>query len=109
MSVVSLNINIKDEEDTELGSFIPDDGPGPDDLCYNDELREIFNKVLSHLTPREAEVIISRFGLNDVVPLTLEEIGDKLGITRERVRQIETKALRKLKSPFRTKMFDGYK
>ena len=109
LSISSLNAFIGEEEDSELGDFIPDEKSDIAKNYYNKELCELVDNALNTITPREAEVIRLRFGLNDTPNLTLEEIGNKLGITRERVRQIECKALRRLRHSSRNKFFDGYK
>lgn len=101
---VSLNVMIggpDGEADTELGDLIPDEGPGPEDLFLIEDRKNNVHKCLNGaLRPREAEVLKMRFGIGDYPIMTLEEIGEKLNITRERVRQIESKALRKAKVYF---------
>lgn len=102
--VVSLNLVIggpDGEADTEIGDLIPDEGPGPEDLLLIEDRKSNVHRCLnSALRPREAEVLKMRFGIDNYPIMTLEEIGDKLNITRERVRQIEDKALRKAKVYF---------
>ena len=101
---VSLETPIGEEEDSHLGDFIPDDdAPAPADAASMLLLKEQLNDVLKTLTPREAKVLALRFGLEDGHPHTLEEVGSEFGVTRERIRQIEAKALRKLRHPSRSK------
>ncbi len=106
---VSLETPIGEEEDSHLGDFIPDDdSPAPADAAFNTMLREQLNEVLNTLTPREAQVLRLRFGLEDGRTRTLEEVGKVFNITRERIRQIEAKALRKLRHPSRSKRLKDY-
>ena len=101
---VSLETPIGEEEDSHLGDFIPDeDALSPADAAAMTFLKTKVNEVLSTLTPREAEVLRLRFGLKDGTPQTLEEVGKAFNVTRERIRQIEEKALRKLRHPSRSK------
>ncbi len=101
---VSLETPIGEEEDSHLGDFIPDeDALSPADAAAMTFLRSKVNEVLETLTPREAEVLRLRFGLRDGTPQTLEEVGKEFNVTRERIRQIEAKALRKLRHPSRSK------
>ncbi len=101
---VSLETPIGEEEDSHLGDFIPDeDALSPADAAAMSFLKTKVNEVLSTLTPREAEVLRLRFGLKDGTPQTLEEVGKAFNVTRERIRQIEAKALRKLRHPSRSK------
>ncbi|MDD5924248.1 MAG: RNA polymerase sigma factor RpoD [Clostridia bacterium] len=101
---VSLETPIGEEEDSHLGDFIPDDdAPAPADAASQTMLKEQLDEVLSTLTPREAKVLRLRFGLVDGHPHTLEEVGKVFNVTRERIRQIEAKALRKLRHPSRSK------
>ena len=101
---VSLETPIGEEEDSHLGDFIPDeDALSPADAAAMTFLKTKVNEVLSTLTPREAEVLRLRFGLKDGTPQTLEEVGKAFNVTRERIRQIEAKALRKLRHPSRSK------
>ncbi len=101
---VSLETPIGEEEDSHLGDFIPDDSAiTPQDAASQSMLKEQLNSVLSTLTPREEKVIRLRFGLDDGRPRTLEEVGEVFEVTRERIRQIEAKALRKLRHPSRSK------
>ena len=101
---VSLETPIGEEEDSHLGDFIPDEeAPIPADAASQVLLREQIGDVLSTLTPREEKVLRLRFGLEDGRPRTLEEVGREFNVTRERIRQIEAKALRKLRHPSRSK------
>ena len=106
---VSLEMPIGEEEDSHLGDFIEDDTtPAPADAAAQKLLREQLNEVLHTLAPREEEVLKLRFGLKDGRPRTLEEVGKEFNITRERIRQIEAKALRKLRHPSRSKRLKDY-
>ena len=101
---VSLETPIGEEEDSHLGDFIPDeDAPVPAEAASHTLLKEQLGSVLKTLTPREAKVLSLRFGLDDGRPRTLEEVGKEFNVTRERIRQIEAKALRKLRHPSRSK------
>ena len=101
---VSLETPIGEEEDSHLGDFIPDDEAlSPDDAAAKTLRREKIGEVLKTLTPREARVIAMRFGLDNGKPMTLEEVGKEFDVTRERIRQIEAKALRKIRHPSRSK------
>jgi RNA polymerase primary sigma factor len=101
---VSLETPIGEEEDSHLGDFIPDDdAPAPAEAASLMLLKEQLNEVLSTLTDREAKVLKLRFGLEDGRSRTLEEVGKEFDVTRERIRQIEAKALRKLRHPSRSK------
>ena len=106
---VSLETPIGEEEDSHLGDFVEDsDSPAPSDSASYALLREQLCNVLRTLTPREEQVIKLRFGLEDGRPRTLEEVGRQFQITRERIRQIEAKALRKLRHPSRSKTLKDY-
>ena len=106
---VSLETPIGEEEDSHLGDFVEDnDSPAPSDSASYSLLREQLCAILHTLTPREEQVIKLRFGLEDGRPRTLEEVGRKFEITRERIRQIEAKALRKLRHPSRSKTLKDY-
>ena len=106
---VSLETPIGEEEDSHLGDFIPDnDAPAPADPASHTMLREQLADVLSTLTPREAKVLRLRFGLEDGRSRTLEEVGKEFNVTRERIRQIEAKALRKLRHPSRSRKLKDY-
>jgi RNA polymerase primary sigma factor len=105
----SLETPIGDEEDSYLGDFIADETQAsPYDATSKQLLRENITEVLKTLNEREAEVLRLRFGLTTDNPMTLEEVGQKFGVTRERIRQIEAKALRKLKHPSKRKMLQDY-
>ncbi len=106
---VSLETPIGEEEDSHLGDFVEDnDSPAPSDSASYALLREQLCNILHTLTPREEQVIKLRFGLEDGRPRTLEEVGKQFQITRERIRQIEAKALRKLRHPSRSKTLKDY-
>ena len=106
---VSLETPIGEEEDSHLGDFIPDDDtPSPAEATSTNILREELEKQLHTLTPREEHVIKLRFGLYDGRTRTLEEVGQEFNITRERIRQIEAKALRKLRHPSRARHLRGF-
>ena len=106
---VSLEMPIGEEEDSHLGDFIPDDdSPAPAEAASYTLLREQLCEVLKTLTPREEHVLKLRFGLVDGRPRTLEEVGKVFNITRERIRQIEAKALRKMRHPSRSKRLRDY-
>ena len=106
---VSLETPIGEEEDSHLGDFIPDDDtPAPADAASATILREVIERELHTLTPREEHVIKLRFGLYDGRSHTLEEVGKEFDITRERIRQIEAKALRKLRHPSRARHLRGF-
>ena len=106
---VSLETPIGEEEDSHLGDFIPDDDtPAPQDAAASTILREVIERELHTLTQREEHVIKLRFGLYDGRTRTLEEVGKEFDITRERIRQIEAKALRKLRHPSRARHLRGF-
>jgi len=106
---VSLETPIGEEEDSHLGDFIPDEeAQVPAEAAYQSLLREQLSEVLSTLTPREEKVLRLRFGLEDGRPRTLEEVGKEFNVTRERIRQIEAKALRKLRHPSRSKRLKDF-
>ena len=106
---VSLETPIGEEEDSHLGDFIPDDEvPSPADAAAFSMLKDQLNEVLATLTDREQQVLRLRFGLDDGRQRTLEEVGQKFQVTRERIRQIEAKALRKLRHPNRKKRLEDY-
>ena len=106
---VSLETPIGEEEDSHLGDFIPDDdAPAPADAASHTLLKEQLDEVLQSLTDREAKVLRLRFGLEDGRPRTLEEVGKEFDVTRERIRQIEAKALRKLRHPSRSKKLKDF-
>lgn len=106
---VSLETPIGEEEDSHLGDFIPDDDvPAPVDAAAYSMLKEQLMEVLDALSDREKKVLMLRFGLEDGRPRTLEEVGKEFNVTRERIRQIEAKALRKLRHPSRSKKLKDY-
>ena len=106
---VSLETPIGEEDDSHLGDFIQDDdSPAPQDAAAYTLLREQLEEVMKTLTPREAKVLKLRFGLEDGKSRTLEEVGKEFNVTRERIRQIEAKALRKLRHPSRSKKLKYY-
>ena len=106
---VSLETPIGEEEDSHLGDFIQDeDAPAPADAASHTLLKEQLGEVLSTLTAREEKVLRLRFGLEDGRPRTLEEVGKEFDVTRERIRQIEAKALRKLRHPSRSKKLKDF-
>ena len=106
---VSLETPIGEEDDSHLGDFIEDEGAmSPDDYAANELLKDELNDVLLELTDREEKVLRLRFGLDDGRTRTLEEVGREFNVTRERIRQIEAKALRKLKHPSRSKRLKDF-
>ena len=106
---LSLERPVGEEEDTELGAFIEDDTtPTPTQSAYQHLLKEKVEEVLATLTPREARILRLRFGLQNGRSYTLEEVGQKFGLTRERIRQIEGKALRRLRHPRRSRQLRDY-
>ena len=106
---VSLETPIGEEDDSPLGDFIQDDdSPAPQDSAAYTMLKEQLEEVMNTLTPREAKVLKLRFGLEDGKARTLEEVGKEFDVTRERIRQIEAKALRKLRHPSRSKKLRDY-
>jgi RNA polymerase primary sigma factor len=106
---ISLESPVGDEDDSELGFFVEDEiTPTPSQVAYENMLRERLDEVLATLSPREARILRLRFGLDDNRPYTLEEVGAKFGLTRERIRQIEGKALRRLRHPCRSRQLREY-
>ncbi len=106
---LSLDTPVGDEEDTSIGSFVEDDRtPGPADATSNALLAEALKEILGTLTEREADVLRMRFGMYDGRTHTLEEVGQIFGVTRERIRQIENKAIRKLRHPSRAKKIKDF-
>ena len=106
---VSLESPVNGEEDMELGMYVEDvTSPSPAQITYENMLRERLDEVLATLTPREARILRLRFGLGQDRPYTLEEVGQKFGLTRERIRQIESKALRRLRQPSRARLLRDY-
>lgn len=109
LSTSSLNTPIGEEMDTELEDLLPaPEINTPEDNATNSEMREIMESVLNTLTPREAMVLRMRYGFDGEQPQTLEEVGKKLKLTRERIRQIESKAMRKLRHPSRSKKLKDF-
>jgi len=104
----SLETPVGDEEDSHLGDFIADQGLLPDEQATRQLLKAHLDEVLDTLSPREKRVLQLRFGLDDGKQRTLEEVGKEFGVTRERIRQIEAKAIRKLKHPTRAKKLRDY-
>ena len=113
-STVSLNRYVGEDEDSELGDFVIDQvSPTVEEIVVEEEMKQALNDVLETITPREEKVIRLRFGLDDGKERTLEQVGNVFGVTRERIRQIEAKALRKLRHPSRSKklrsfLYGGY-
>ena len=106
---VSLETPIGEEDDSHLGDFIKDErNLSPEEFATNEMLKDEISQVLETLTEREEKVIRLRFGLEDGKPRTLEEVGLMFGVTRERIRQIEAKALRKLRHPSRSRKLRDY-
>jgi RNA polymerase primary sigma factor len=106
---LSLEKPVGEEEDSELGSFIEDENtPTPTDTAYHHILQEKLEDILTSLTPREARILRLRFGLQDGRSYTLEEVGQKFGLTRERIRQIEHEALDRLRHPSRSRQLRDY-
>ena len=106
---ISLDMPVGDEEDTTIGSFVEDDNThGPADATSNTLLSEALSEILGTLTDREADVLRMRFGMYDGRTHTLEEVGQIFGVTRERIRQIENKAIRKLRHPSRAKKIKDF-
>ncbi len=108
--LVSLETPVFSEKDsTVLGEFVEDsDYRAPDDTIIEKSLKEEINLVLSTLTKKEADIIKFRFGLNGTIPLSLKEVGDKFKLTKERIRQIEKKAIKRLKHPVRSQYLEAY-
>jgi RNA polymerase primary sigma factor len=106
---LSLDAPVGEEEESDFGSFIEDEStPTPLQSVYETMLREKVDEVLESLSPREARILRLRFGLDDGNMYTLEEVGEKFGLTRERIRQIEGKALRRLRHPLRARQLKEY-
>ena len=106
---VSLEMPVGEEDDSHLGDFLEDEkSKAPQDYAESGMLREQLAAVLNTLTPREEMVIRLRYGLDDAHPRTLEDVGKEFGVTRERIRQIEAKALRKLRHPNRSKRLKDF-
>lgn len=106
---LSLESPVGDEEDSELGMFVEDESsPSPSQAAYKNMLEQKVHEVLGTLSPREARILRLRFGLENGRAYTLEEVGEKFGLTRERIRQIEGKALRRLRHPMRARQLREY-
>jgi RNA polymerase primary sigma factor len=106
---LSLESSVGEDEDAEVGMFIEDElTPPPFQSVYHSMLKDKIEEVLGTLTPREARILRMRFGLESGIPFTLEEVGNKFGLTRERIRQIEGKALRRLRHPRRARQLKEY-
>lgn len=105
---ISIDTPVSDDGDSTLGDFIADNTRTPEDIAVQNDLKETVRAVLATLSPKEAEVLIARFGLDGGRPKTLEEVGQAFGVTRERIRQIEAKAIRKLKHPSRARKLKPY-
>ena len=106
---VSLETPIGEEEDSNLGTFIEDENAlSPSDVVASSMLKQQLISTLDTLTPREEKVLRLRYGIDDGRPRTLEEVGKEFNVTRERIRQIEAKALRKLRHPSRSKKLKEY-
>ncbi len=106
---LSLESPVGDEEDSELGMFVEDEmTPSPMEVTYKSMLRDKIDEVLNTLSPREARILRLRFGLDNGRSYTLEEVGQKFGLTRERIRQIEGKALRQLRHPHKARQLKDY-
>ncbi len=105
---LSLDSPIGEEDDTSMADFIPDKAAAPLDVTARKLLAETVREVLGDLSEREAEVVRLRFGLVDGRPRTLEEVGKEFGVTRERIRQIESKTLAKLRHPLRSDRLRDY-
>jgi RNA polymerase primary sigma factor len=106
---LSLSSPVGTEENSSLGDFLADDSaPGPVDSASRRLLQEQMGEILDQLGDREREVLVMRFGLKDGITRTLEDVGRQFNVTRERVRQIEAKALRKLRHPLRSRKLRDY-
>jgi RNA polymerase primary sigma factor len=106
---ISLQTPVGDEEDSQLGDFIEDTtAVSPSDAVISHNLKEQTRKVLATLTPRQERVLRLRFGIDESADHTLEEVGQDFGVTRERIRQVEAKALRKLRHPSRAKRLNPF-
>lgn len=109
LSYASLNAPVGAEEETELGELLPEEGmPSVEDIISDNNLREVLKKVVATLTTKEQKVLRLRFGIDNGSARTLEEVGKEFGVTRERIRQIEAKALRKLRHPSRSKQLKDF-
>lgn len=109
LSLASLNVPVGEENETEFGDLIEDvESISPEDEFCKKELRDIIEKMLDDLTPKEKKVLRLRFGFDNGRSYTLEEVGKEFGVTRERIRQIEAKAIRKLRQPMKRKKLNDY-
>jgi RNA polymerase primary sigma factor len=106
--VLSLDLPVGEDDSTTLGEFLADRTPGPESAALDQERNELIEKLLGRLTSREQEVVRRRFGLDDHSPETLEEIGEDFGLTRERIRQVQVKALKKLQASEERKQLKDY-
>lgn len=104
----SLDVPIGEEQDSHIGDFIADEAPSPEDEALKSSMKDCLAQSMSCLTQKERDVLRYRFGLDDNCPMTLEEVGQIYHVTRERIRQIEEKALRKLRNPIRSKALREY-
>jgi len=105
---ISLDLPVGEEGDTSLGDLVEDESsPAPEELAVSSVLRDQIREMLSELPPREKTIIELRFGLTDGREWTLEEVGKTMNLTRERIRQLEKAALRKLRKPSRARMLVG--
>ena len=105
---VSLQRKVSDSDDATMEDFIEDsDADDPRDIAAKNSLKENITKVLNELDPREREIVILRFGLNGEEPQTLEEVGLKFHVTRERIRQLEAKAIKRMRHPELLKMLES--
>lgn len=100
--VSSLDVPVGVDEETTVGDLVPDSNQNTDEAVSNEMDKEIIESVLKTLSPKEEEIIKSRFGIGDHAPATLEAIGQRIGLSKERVRQYQTTALRKLRHPSRS-------
>lgn len=108
VDTVSYDVPVKDDSDINIKDFIPDAGPSTESVAFKSALKADIEKCLASLTPKEQEVIRLRYGLNNQPPMTLEDVGKIYGVTRERIRQIENKGIRKLKHVSRSKFLKDY-
>lgn len=108
MNTSSLNDTVGESSDIEKIEFVPDESMTVEEIAIGDQLKQDIKEILNTLTEREHKVLDLRFGLTNGYEMTLEEVGKKYGVTRERIRQIEAKALRKLRQPSKTRRLKGY-
>ena len=107
-NTTSLSSPVNEDKDAELGDLIEDEEIETESIAFKSLQKDAIEKVIKTLLPREQEVIILRFGLEDGIPMTLESIGKKFNVTRERIRQIESKAIRKLRHSSRSKYLKDF-